>query len=160
MWLDLWCKPRLWFQIELNHCFRKSFRVTTQSGDDLQNGGVESAIDLSQWELAWVVDHHQRSMTQESFSHWGTSCISWRVTGTNKLYAVQSDPCLVRSSPETILLHKLTQERDRTLCAVTIRSGQVDFIAENDQPTSNLVWRHHHTIQSLLVLAVLLKGLD
>jgi hypothetical protein len=41
-----------------------------------------------------------------------------------------------------------------------VLSGEVDFVAEDNQPPSDLHWGKNNTIWSLAVLSILLKGLQ
>jgi hypothetical protein len=86
--------------------------------------------------------------------------ISGRVANTHKLNALQLDPGLVTSTPVTSTFDKLTQEEDDSLSAVFVLTGEVDFIAEDNQPPSDLHWGKNNTIWSLAVLAILLEGLQ
>ena len=58
------------------------------------------------------------------------------------------------------MLDHLAKERDDSLGAVSVWSWQVDFVAEQNKPPSDLGRRESGAIQRLLVLALLFKGLD
>ncbi|GJC94168.1 hypothetical protein ColKHC_02994 [Colletotrichum higginsianum] len=158
--LDLGREALLRLEIELDHGLGQRFRVAAERRDNLENGRVESTVDLQQGELSGVIDHDERSVTEEPSTKGRTACIGGRVASTDELDTVEGDPGLVRCSPETVVLDELTQEGDGSLRSVFVGRGQVDFVAENDQPSADLGRREHYSVQGLLVLAVLLKGLD
>src|SRR5690606_378025 len=110
---------------------RERLSITRKCWNNLENSRVKSTINLVEREFAGIINHDERSMSQEPGTHRCTASISWRVTSTNELNAVKSDPSLIRSSPETILFDELTDERDGTLRTILVRGRQVDFIAED-----------------------------
>ncbi|GKT85477.1 hypothetical protein Ct61P_03327 [Colletotrichum tofieldiae] len=158
--LDFGREALLRLEIELDHRLSKWLGVAAERRDDLENSRVECAVDLEQRELAGVIDHDERGMAKESSAKRRTACIGGRVASADELDTVEGNPRLVGGSPESIVLDKLTQEGDGSLCSVFIGGRQVDLITEDDQPSANLGRREHDSVQSLLVLAILLKGLD
>ena len=77
-------------------------------------------------------------MSQETLTERMTTGISRRITGSDELNSLERHPLFVRDSPEAMLLGELSQESNDDLRAVLILVGQVDFIAENDEPLVGL----------------------
>jgi hypothetical protein len=134
--------------------------VRSQGWNHFQKCSVVCAVNLFQGNLSRIINHDEGGVTTETMAERYTSGISGRVASTHKLNALQLDPGLVTSTPVTSAFDKLTQEGDDSLSAVFVLSGEVDFVAGDNQPPSDLHWGKNNTIWSLAVLAILLEGLQ
>ena len=69
-------------------------------------------------------------------------------------------PSHIRGSPVPARLNELTNGRSNTLGAIFISRGQVNFITDHDELTSDLGRGQNNSVRSLAVLAVLPEGLE
>jgi flagellin-specific chaperone FliS len=134
--------------------------VQLESWNHFQKCSVVHAINLFQGNLSRIIGHDKGGVTTETMAERYTYGISGRVASTNKLNVLQLDPGHVTSTPVTSAFDKLTQEGDDSLSAIFVLSGEVDFVAEDNQPPSDLHWGKNNTIWSLVVLEILLEGLQ
>jgi len=94
------------------------------------------------------------------------SGVGGRIAGADELNPLQSHPAVVGGSIEAILkpmkkelskrrnsnhFNELANETDHSLRAVFVWSGQIDFVAENDQPSGELHGGEHNTVWSASV---------
>ena len=78
-----------------------------------------------------------------------TTRIGWRVTSTDELDTFEFDPSHIRGSPVPARLNELTNGRNNFLGAIFISRGQVNFITEHDELTSDLGRGQNNSVRSL-----------
>lgn len=147
-------------QVELDHGVRERLGICAEVGDDLKQRPVVCTVDLLEGNFSGIVDHDERCMPEETVAEWYSSRIGGRVTGANELYPFQFDPCHVACPPVASAFHQLTDEGDDALGTVLVRSGEVDFVAEHDEPSANLDWCQDDSVGGLAVFAILFEGLE
>ncbi|RUS33265.1 hypothetical protein BC938DRAFT_472313 [Jimgerdemannia flammicorona] len=129
--LDVRRKVLLRHEIEVDHGGSQSIGITAEVRNDLEHGARECAVDLRERNLSgWGV-------TKETVGHGDSARIGGRVAGTNELNALKLDPRLVGCSPIATVFDKLPDEGDDALRAVLVDRGQIDFVAEYHQPSSD-----------------------
>ena len=97
----------------------------------LQHSLVEGAVNLLKRLRAREVHQNKRSMPQEPRRQRVSPCIGRRVTSTHKLDSFETNPLLVLTTPETVLLGELPQKSDDNLCVVLVCFWQIDLITED-----------------------------
>jgi hypothetical protein len=134
------------YEIESDHSICQRLCVRSHGWNHFQKYSVVCAVNLFQGNLSRIIDNDEGGVMKETIAERYTSRISGRVTSTHKLNALQLDPGLVTSTPVTSAFNKLTQEEDDSLSAVFVLSGEVDFVAEDNQPPSYPHWGKNDTI--------------
>ena len=101
-------------------------------------------LDLFQRGFTRVIDVYDGHVSQETMRQWFTSRVSWRIASADELNALQRDPLLVGRPEETAVLHQLSEERNHPLRSVVVHIGQIDFVAEQHQPFTQLEINDHN----------------
>ena len=99
-------------------------------------------------------------MAQEAVGEGLPARIRGRIAGADELNPLESNPLLIRGAVEPAVLEHLAQERDDALRAVLVHVGQVDLVAEEDEPLVDLQGREDDAVGSPPVLAVVVEGLE
>ena len=99
-------------------------------------------------------------MTQESIRQRLPSGIRRWIAGADELDPLESDPLLVGSAVKPAVLEHLAQEGNDALRAVLVHVGQVDLVAEENEPFVDLQRREDDAVGSASILAVVIEGLE
>ena len=160
MSLDVRRETALRGEIEFDHGGGERFGVGAERRDDFEKGTSESSVDLLERRLSRVVDHDERSVAEESVGERDSSGVGRRIAGADELDPLELDPRLVARLPVSTVLDQLTHERDDLLRSVLVRCWQIDLVAEQYDPLSNLNRRENDAVRGLAVLTVLLERLE
>jgi hypothetical protein len=156
--LNVGCETTLRGEVEVDHRVRERFGVASKSWYDFEESPCEGTVDLFERGLSRVVDHDERSVSKESLSEGNSTGIGRRVASSDDLDVLEFDPGLVRGPPESTVFDELAKERDDFLGTVVVRRGEVDLVAEQHEPSTDLNWREDDSVRRLAVLAVLLES--
>ena len=99
-------------------------------------------------------------MAQETVGKRFPARIRRWVTRAHKLDSLESHPLLVGGAVKAAVLEHLTEERDDALRAVLVHVGQVDLVAEKDEPFVDLQRGEDDAVGSPTILAVMVEGLE
>ena len=163
MRLHLGFELLLSFAVQLYHGFRHGVSLTLKIREDLHHTAIEGTVNLFERVSGGKIDQKERGMPQEALRHTDTPGIGGRIASSNELDAVDLDPDVILFSPETPLLNKLPHEHDDSLSAVCIFLGEINLIAEHNEPalSAEAFDRLQHNVLSLAdVGAVLVERLQ
>ena len=104
----------------------------------LEHGAIKGAVDLLERELARVVDVDEGHVAQEAVREGLAARVRGRVARAHELDALEAHPRVVGGAVEAAVLQALAQEGEDALRAVLVLVGQVDLVAEDDEPLAQL----------------------
>lgn len=130
-------------QIEFNHGIGQRLSIAPKRWYQAQHGSAEGAVDLLEGGLAGVVDIDDGNVTEQTVGERLSAGVCWGVASAHELDSLQGNPSLVGGAVEASLFDQLAQEGYHALGAVLVHVGQVDFVAEQHQPSSKLQRNNH-----------------
>lgn len=146
--------------VPINRDFHQN--IFTRIGKQLcknlpEHGTRECAVNLLQRSFSRVVDVNNGHMSQEPVAKGFPAGICRWITCTDKLNSFQRDPCLIARPVEAPVFHQLSQEGNHTLRPVVIHVGQIDFVAEQDQPLAQLYRGKYNAVRCFAIFAVVIE---
>ena len=107
-----------------------------------------------------VVHKHERRVPQKPLAHGHTTRVRGGVARAHELDTFERDPRLVLGAIKPILFGELAEEGDHLLRAVVVFGGEIDLVAEDDQPLPRGDRREGDAASLGVVVAVLVEDLE